>query len=77
MSSVAPRPGPRGAGADRALRAALRAPFSPQARRELLEWVEAGSLRLLIHEVLPLASAAAAHRCLEERRNVGKVLLRA
>jgi NADPH2:quinone reductase len=48
-----------------------------QARRELLEWVEAGSLRLLIHEVLPLASAAAAHRCLEERRNVGKVLLRA
>jgi NADPH2:quinone reductase len=47
-----------------------------RARQELLEWVAAGSLRLYVHQVLPLGEAAEAHRCLEERRNMGKVVLR-
>jgi len=47
-----------------------------RARQELLEGVRSGALRLFVHEVLPLGEAAEAHRCLEERRNLGKVVLR-
>lgn len=47
-----------------------------RARQELLEWVRSGTLRLFLHEVLPLGEAAEAHRCLEERRNQGKLVLR-
>lgn len=45
------------------------------ARQELLRWVEEGSLRLTISAVLPLADAAEAHRLLESRQAVGKVVL--
>lgn len=45
------------------------------ARQELLRWVEEGSLRLNVSAVFPLAEAAAAHRLLESRQAVGKVLL--
>jgi len=47
-----------------------------RARQELLEWVRSGTLRLFLHQVLPLGEAALAHRCLEERRNQGKLVLR-
>jgi NADPH:quinone reductase-like Zn-dependent oxidoreductase len=41
----------------------------------VLGHVQAGRLRPVVHEVLPLARAAAAHRILEERRAFGKVVL--
>lgn len=54
------------------------------ADREELEWragevlgaVEAGELDVRIHEILPLAEAARAHRMLEGRETSGKLLLR-
>jgi len=42
---------------------------------ELLGWVAAGELRVRVHRVYPLAQAAEAHRALESRATVGKVLL--
>lgn len=45
------------------------------ARRDLLRWVEEGALRLTISRVLPLAEAAEAHRLMESRQVVGKMLL--
>jgi NADPH:quinone reductase-like Zn-dependent oxidoreductase len=41
----------------------------------VLEHVEAGALRPIVHAVLPLAEAAAGHRMLEERQAAGKVVL--
>jgi NADPH2:quinone reductase len=43
--------------------------------RDVFEWVRNGVLRLRIHRALPLAEAAAAHRMLEARETVGKLLL--
>ncbi|HVR95656.1 MAG TPA: quinone oxidoreductase [Thermoanaerobaculia bacterium] len=45
------------------------------ARQDLIRWVEEGALRLIISSVLPLAEAAEAHRLLESRQSVGKILL--
>ncbi len=48
------------------------------SRHELLEvlrMVESGAFRPVVHAVLPLAQAAEAHRILEDRRVVGKVVL--
>lgn len=45
------------------------------ARRDLLHRLEEGALRLTISRVLPLEEAAEAHRLLEARQTVGKVLL--
>lgn len=47
------------------------------ARQDLLRQVEDGKLRLTISRVLPLAEAAEAHRLLESRQVVGKLLLAA
>jgi NADPH2:quinone reductase len=45
------------------------------ARRQLLEWLEAGDLEITISRRLPLAEAAEAHRLLESRASVGKIVL--
>jgi NADPH2:quinone reductase len=45
------------------------------ARRHLLEWVEAGDLTLTISRRFPLAEAAEAHRLLESRASIGKIVL--
>jgi NADPH:quinone reductase-like Zn-dependent oxidoreductase len=42
---------------------------------ELLGWYEAGALRPHIDRVFPFAEAAGAHRYIQERNNLGKVLL--
>ncbi len=42
---------------------------------DVLAHVAAGRIRPVVHAVLPLAEAAAAHRILEERRAFGKVVL--
>jgi NADPH2:quinone reductase len=42
---------------------------------DLFRWIEAGELRVTLGEAFPLAEAAEAHRALESRRTVGKVLL--
>jgi NADPH2:quinone reductase len=47
------------------------------ARQDLLRQVEDGKLRLTISRVLPLSEAAEAHRLLESRQVVGKLLLAA
>lgn len=46
-------------------------------RQDLLSQVEDGRLRLTISRVLPLSEAAEAHRLLESRQVVGKLLLAA
>ncbi|MFE9811539.1 zinc-binding alcohol dehydrogenase family protein [Streptomyces sp. NPDC005548] len=43
--------------------------------RELWQLHEAGTLRVAVHEVIPLAEAARAHALIELRRNLGKVVL--
>ena len=47
------------------------------ARQDLLRQVEEGRLQLTIARVLPLSEAAEAHRLLESRQVVGKLLLAA
>lgn len=42
---------------------------------EILKHVAAGRLRPVLHAVMPLAEAAAAHRLLEARQSFGKVVL--
>ncbi len=42
---------------------------------DLFEWITAGTLTVRIDATFPLAEAAVAHRCLEERKTKGKVLL--
>jgi NADPH2:quinone reductase len=44
-------------------------------RGDLLRWVEEGRLRLNVSTVLPLAAAAEAHRLIESRQSVGKIVL--
>jgi NADPH2:quinone reductase len=57
----------------------LRPDFRPEAwriaKQELLRQTEEGSLRLTVSRVLPLAEAAEAHRLIESRQAVGKLLL--
>ena len=42
---------------------------------DLFDWIESGKLFIYIGKVLPLEQAADAHRLLESRESVGKVLL--
>lgn len=46
-----------------------------QRSGEVLSWVVSGRLTVRIHDALPLAKAADAHRMLEGRQTMGKVLL--
>ena len=43
---------------------------------EVLGWIAAGKLRLHIDREMPLRDAAEAHRLLEERKTIGKLLLK-
>jgi NADPH2:quinone reductase len=45
------------------------------ARRELQRWVLEGRLRVTLGRTFPLAQAAEAHRCLEQRQTSGKLVL--
>ena len=46
-----------------------------QTMQTLLQLYEQGQIRPVIAQTFPLGHAAAAHRYLQERRNIGKVLL--
>jgi NADPH:quinone reductase-like Zn-dependent oxidoreductase len=46
-----------------------------QAMADLLHLYQQGHIRPVIAQTFPLAEAAAAHRYLQERRNIGKVVL--
>ena len=46
-----------------------------RARRELVEWAADGSLRFVIGGTFPLAEAAEAHRRIESRTTIGKLIL--
>jgi NADPH2:quinone reductase len=48
---------------------------SAQARRDLVAWATDGSLRFRISQTLPLAQASEAHRLIESRRTIGKLVL--
>lgn len=54
----------------------LRPAVAVAALQSLVGHVAAGRVRVPVGHVLPLAEAAAAHRLLEERRAVGKVVLK-
>jgi NADPH2:quinone reductase len=43
---------------------------------DIFKWIETGNLKLHIHRIFPLAEAAEAHRLLESRQTMGKVLLK-
>jgi NADPH2:quinone reductase len=45
------------------------------ARRDLVTWAADGSLKFRIDRVLPLAAAVEAHRLLESRGTIGKIVL--
>lgn len=45
------------------------------AKKELLDWVRKGELRLSISRRFSLSDAAGAHEFLESRRSTGKVIL--
>ena len=45
------------------------------ARRELQQWVAAGTLRVTVGQTFPLRLAADAHRQLEQRQSYGKLIL--
>jgi NADPH2:quinone reductase len=47
----------------------------PEALAEMLELIAAGRMEAVIDRSFPLQEAAAAHRYVAERRNLGKVLL--
>jgi NADPH2:quinone reductase len=42
---------------------------------DLLKWIEDGKLKITIGKVFWLADAAQAHRTLESRQSVGKIVL--
>ena len=46
-----------------------------KARRDLLNWVEKGTLKVSVSQRFPLAQASEAHRLLENRATTGKVIL--
>ncbi len=46
-----------------------------QARRDLVTWAADGSLRFRIDRTLPLEQAAEAHRLIESRATIGKLVL--
>ena len=46
-----------------------------QVRRDLIAWAADGSLRFLIGRTLPLVEAAEAHRLIESRGTIGKIVL--
>jgi len=43
--------------------------------KDLMDGISEGWLKLNIHQALPLAEAAAAHRLLEDRQSIGKIVL--
>jgi len=43
--------------------------------KDLMDGISEGWLKLNIHQTLPLAEAAAAHRLLEDRQSIGKIVL--
>jgi NADPH2:quinone reductase len=43
---------------------------------DILKWISEKSLKVHIDQIYPLKEAAQAHKNLEERKTVGKVLLR-
>lgn len=49
--------------------------FGPEAASALLGWIADGSLEVIVGATYPLADAAEAHRALEGRATVGKVVL--
>lgn len=43
--------------------------------KDVLQWLQAGEIKVHVDRVIPLKEAAQAHRMLAERQNIGKLLL--
>lgn len=54
---------------------AEKAAYAQSIRRKVWPFVEQGAVRPVIHAVFPLAEAREAHACMEENRNLGKIVL--
>jgi len=57
--------------------ASEKAAIIAEVREKVWPLIEHGSVRPIVHKMLPMSEAASAHRILEESSHVGKVLLRA
>ncbi len=55
----------------------FKAAIAAALRRRVWPLLESGRIKPVIHAVVPLADAAAAHRMMEEGRHIGKIVLRA
>jgi NADPH2:quinone reductase len=53
----------------------FKAEIARQLRKRIWPHIETGKIRPLIHQVLPLAEAAEAHRLMESGQHVGKIVL--
>jgi NADPH2:quinone reductase len=60
----------------RARDATFKAALAAALREKVWPLLEAGTVKPVIHEVLPLDQAAAAHRLMESGRHIGKIVLR-
>lgn len=54
---------------------AFKAAIAQSLRRTVWPWLEAGTVRPVIHRVFPAAEAAAAHALMESNRHIGKLVL--
>jgi NADPH2:quinone reductase len=55
---------------------AFKAAIAQRLHEVVWPLIEAGKVRLVIHEILPAADAAQAHALMESSAHTGKILLR-
>lgn len=54
---------------------AFKTAIAASLRKTVWPWLEAGTVRPVIHQVFPAAEAAAAHSLMESNRHIGKLVL--
>jgi NADPH2:quinone reductase len=54
---------------------AFKAQIAASLRKTVWPWLEAGTVKPVIHQVFPAADAARAHELMESNRHIGKLVL--